>query len=365
MKQLTCEMCGGTDLMKQDGAFVCQNCGMKYSVEEAKKMMIEIDNTKKLTNLHLRAENAIKVNDYKLAIKCYNQILEEDPNDWKAYFYSYFLDFDKKTAERYYTQLGQILPITYEMAIKNCSTDEANSRVTAITEIFSSELMADIKSNKAWLRELDNIEPKLVLKLEKIKEREERYRNRREIVRDKTVYIDYVFRSAENKLEDFLINNKIEESVCKKCLLIIRQDKYQITSMSFSPEYSSPDYFFSDEYRAECTKKLNELDPTFEIPSNSNTDSNSSGGCYVATCVYGSYDCPQVWALRRYRDYTLAETWYGRAFIRMYYAISPTFVKWFGHTKWFKKMWKGKLDRMVENLKADGVEDTPYTDKNW
>ena len=41
MKQLTCEMCGGTDLIKQDGVFVCQSCGMKYSVEEAKKMMIE------------------------------------------------------------------------------------------------------------------------------------------------------------------------------------------------------------------------------------------------------------------------------------------------------------------------------------
>ena len=41
MNQLTCEMCGGTDLIKQDGVFVCQNCGMKYSVEEAKKMMIE------------------------------------------------------------------------------------------------------------------------------------------------------------------------------------------------------------------------------------------------------------------------------------------------------------------------------------
>ena len=51
----------------------------------------------------------------------------------------------------------------------------------------------------------------------------------------------------------------------------------------------------------------------------SNTGSSSgssSGGCYVATAVYGSYDCPQVWTLRRYRDYTLAETWYGRAFIR-------------------------------------------------
>lgn len=91
----------------------------------------------------------------------------------------------------------------------------------------------------------------------------------------------------------------------------------------------------------------------------------SSGGCYVATAVYGSYDCPQVWTLRRFRDYTLAETWYGRAFIHTYYAISPTLVKWFGHTEWFKKMWKGKLDRMVANLNADGVKDTPYEDKVW
>ncbi len=89
------------------------------------------------------------------------------------------------------------------------------------------------------------------------------------------------------------------------------------------------------------------------------------GGCYVATAVYGSYDCPQVWTLRRYRDYTLAETWYGRAFIRTYYAISPILVNLFGHTKWFKKIWKGKLDRMVANLNAKGVKDTPYEDRNW
>ena len=51
-------------------------------------------------------------------------------------------------------------------------------------------------------------------------------------------------------------------------------------------------------------------------------------GCYVATAVYGSYDCPQVWTLRRFRDHTLAASWYGRSFIRAYYAISPTLVKW-------------------------------------
>ena len=99
--------------------------------------------------------------------------------------------------------------------------------------------------------------------------------------------------------------------------------------------------------------------------TSSNSTNTGSGGCYVATAVYGSYDCPEVWTLRRYRDYTLAETWYGRAFIKAYYAISPTLVKWFGHTEWFKTMWRGKLDRMVSNLRKRGVESSPYQDRIW
>lgn len=70
------------------------------------------------------------------------------------------------------------------------------------------------------------------------------------------------------------------------------------------------------------------------------------GGCYIATAVYGSYDCPPVLTLRRYRDDTLAMTWYGRAFIRTYYTISPTLVKWFGETAWFKNLWKPLLDKI-------------------
>lgn len=106
-------------------------------------------------------------------------------------------------------------------------------------------------------------------------------------------------------------------------------------------------------------KQIHAKDPDFKI------ESIPEAGCYVATCVYGSYDCPEVWTLRRYRDNMLASTWYGRAFIHTYYAISPTLVKWFGKTKWFKKMWKGKLDRMVAKLQAEGVENTPYNDKPW
>lgn len=99
--------------------------------------------------------------------------------------------------------------------------------------------------------------------------------------------------------------------------------------------------------------------------SQNNSSSSSSGGCYVATAVYGSYDCPEVWTLRRFRDYELAETWYGRTFIRLYYAISPTIVKWFGDTSWFNRFWKRKLDQMVDKLQKKGIESTPYEDKTF
>ena len=68
MKQIVCEMCGGTDLIKDEGVFVCQNCGCKYTVEEAKRMMIEgtvdvqgtvkIDNTEQINNYIALAKNA-------------------------------------------------------------------------------------------------------------------------------------------------------------------------------------------------------------------------------------------------------------------------------------------------------------------
>ena len=90
-----------------------------------------------------------------------------------------------------------------------------------------------------------------------------------------------------------------------------------------------------------------------------------SQGCYVATAVYGSYDCPEVWTLRRFRDTVLAKTWYGRLFIRFYYAVSPTLVRLFGETQYFQDFWRIRLDRMVSNLQENGFASTPYHDVEW
>lgn len=107
------------------------------------------------------------------------------------------------------------------------------------------------------------------------------------------------------------------------------------------------------------TEELKLLDPNYVPPA---IEKQGKGGCYVATCVYGSYDCPEVWTLRRFRDYKLSKTWNGRLFIKIYYAISPTIVKYFGKQKWFKFIFKKKLDKMVNKLKTEGYASTPYND---
>lgn len=91
-------------------------------------------------------------------------------------------------------------------------------------------------------------------------------------------------------------------------------------------------------------------------------ESKKSEGCYIATCVYGSYDCPQVWVLRRYRDYKLKKTAPGKLFVKIYYFISPTIVKIFGKKKWFNKFWISILNKKVKKCKAQGFEDTKYND---
>lgn len=85
-------------------------------------------------------------------------------------------------------------------------------------------------------------------------------------------------------------------------------------------------------------------------------------GCYIATCVYGSYDSPKVRILREYRDTMLAVHWWGRAFIKMYYTISPVLVKYFGERKFFLSFWRKRLNSIVLKLQKNGMDGDSCTD---
>lgn len=85
-------------------------------------------------------------------------------------------------------------------------------------------------------------------------------------------------------------------------------------------------------------------------------------GCYIATAVYGSYDCPQLWTLRRFRDQKLLKSMPGRTSIKIYYTVSPTLVKIFGSNKCFTGFWKRFLDLFVEYLNQKGIKRDTYND---
>ncbi|MHB9130413.1 MAG: CFI-box-CTERM domain-containing protein [Armatimonadota bacterium] len=59
-----------------------------------------------------------------------------------------------------------------------------------------------------------------------------------------------------------------------------------------------------------------------------------SGGCYIATACYGSYDHPDVLMFRRFRDESLLPTRVGRLFVSIYYKLSPSIADHLGHVKW-------------------------------
>jgi hypothetical protein len=85
-------------------------------------------------------------------------------------------------------------------------------------------------------------------------------------------------------------------------------------------------------------------------------------GCFVATSIYGSYDCPEVRVLRRWRDTSLVPTRRGRALVRLYYDLSPQLVELVGHKGWFTRPARRVLDRRVEALMRSGISDGPYRD---
>ena len=477
MKQLICEMCGSADLIKQDGVFVCQVCGCKYSVEEVRKMMIEgtvsIDGVVKTRNddFEVRAGELVAYHGAETdvvipdSIKIIGKMCFKDMQGIESvtipegvYKIQYFafcgcsglkkitfpqsLDEIEVAAFKGCTSLKSVqlpdgIQVIGSECFQNCKSIESihipNSIQTLGNDTFcqcvslkSVQLPGGIKSigdccfsgcislksiilpgsiqtfGKGCFSECASLESvnvsdgiqllgmecfrdcvslKLINFPNSLREIgsycfgcriEGYYQYSPGCTSLKSVQLpdgvqilgEGCFRGCTS-LESIRISEGIQKIgkqafTTTPALKTVELPAWYIKSLTvrdlgmmasqFNDEIGNIESpWFRDKFEELRSKELK--------PKNS--------GCYIATAVYGSYDCPQVWTLRRYRDDTLAETWYGRVFIRIYYTVSPTLVKRFGHTEWFKKLWKVKLDRMVYNLNSEGVEDTPYQDRAW
>lgn len=350
MKALQCEMCGSQDLVKDGGVFVCQSCGTKYTVEEAKKMMVEgtvdvkgtvkVDTSDELKNLYEIARRAKDTNNSDNATKYYDMILVKDPSSWEANFYTvFFKSMGCKIAEinSAATNMTNCLEAVFELIKQNVNDPEEQKK--AVLEVWDKTTDIAGMLYNATLNHYNQF-------------------NTVAGQANSSANDAYAIIQLSYKLGD-VIADKFDKELYKKQIIDVWAQGVDFNRQSSSMFLVAQGNILTpmNQLAESYNLKMKTLDPEVSVPE------VSGSACYVATAVYGSYDCPEVWTLRRFRDFTLDETWYGRLFIKAYYATSPTFVKYFGNVKVFKSQGKKLLDKWVAKLNSKGYESTPYKDK--
>lgn len=353
MKKIACEICGSPDLIKSGDFFECQSCGMKYKSDDIKKMMIEgtvevtgtvkIDSKEEIEKAYASARSAQEIGDNELALKHYEEVFSSVPDDWEVLYY-----------------------IMYNKAViqaKPVAWDDRQKRIRGMEQL-----------NEQYQKSI----PKLIKLVEENSTLEDL-----ELLARRTVdYSVVVF----NAITDFFIdkvNNDFSTNYCVNAvntvMILLKEIEFKhkkshshvITYLEGQASSMFKNALTYKRFMTIETALRREISMRLQKSSGSSDGNISNSGavgkdaCYIATAIYGSYDCPEVWTLRRYRDNNLSKNKFGRLFIKLYYKLSPPFIKIFGKTRWFNNNIKKRLDKKVEKLQNKGIESTPYSDKEY
>lgn len=405
MQRLSCELCGSNDIVKQEGLYVCQHCGSKYSPAEAKKMLVQgtvqINYLPSTDNLLELADNAFKARKYEEAEEYSNRAIEINAFESRAWYqkavaigaqveYSpsrireYVVCFNKSISlitdekekseviEEFIENMGIIVPSTLDRTLRrfedNVTHGLANDVAVLVEDLnelyastyeqygkdpgdFNQKLTKKVVDSVARAYDGTTIKDYTGNKEFPRKSDLDLYLNR---VGYLTQILDIVFPVCDDK-ELKLSNLRVK-------LFILSAELNAASYRKKRGGEIEKEYSLNDESKkrtleeiAEVHKQIKQLDPTYKIPKN-------TGGCYIATVVYGSYDCPQVWVLRRFRDQFLLKSRVGNVFVKIYYCVSPVLVRFFGNSKWFKQVCLIPIDFLVRRLISNGFSDTPYDD---
>ena len=334
--ELTCPFCGETYLV-ENAINIIRNETINNNNFSGANVVINQNSKDAYIKQYLEnARRALKNEDWEEVNKYYDMVEQYEPRNIEAIFYSSYAKARLSMLENDFYKREQICDVFCKNIsviddYYDVSKSEVNRNVIAkmckdLLAMYEGNFLYKVTTNEYGI-ELDD---------------------------SKKTYFLFA-KMAQSFIESIYNIIKIDDQTVY-WKLIYSQQKYLVGNKGINRELRQ-----KFRYDAINTgKEIHDRDPKFVVEN-----IPGPGACYIATCVYGSYDCPEVWTLRRFRDEKLSSTWYGRCFIKVYYTLSPTLIKIFGNTKWFKRVWHKFLDKKVKKLQEKGVESTPYQDKEW
>lgn len=295
-------------------------------------------NSSELDNLYVLARRAYDDNNSTDCIRYYEQILRQDPNSWEALFFSSYTRAWGCTNDQIAEAaalVGNNLKTVFSL-LQQSDADFDTVIPIIVDNVMRLETgLADAAwnyYNSCWKSDRNNTMTYIA------------------ILGNNRATCAYALYELGNQIEQYFGNNpNYLQYALNAWKAGVRIHTESLKNQNNKAPHQSDINIINQKIRG--------YDTSYSAPA--------SSGCYVATAVYGSYDCPEVWVLRRFRDYTLDEVWYGRLFIKFYYAVSPTLVKWFGNTRIFNSLNRKMLDTLVYKLMVSGVDDKPYQDKQY
>ncbi|MCC0662534.1 MULTISPECIES: CFI-box-CTERM domain-containing protein [unclassified Clostridioides] len=325
----------------------CINCGERIDLKSInlKKSSPDFDMYKsdkyrklaKLAKLEYDAGNCCQAYDY------YCTILESNPDDYNALFF-------KAVSEIRYCDLEDLnidvclnyIEKAWDLFVKFNPNTEKLFRQKRImtTELYNVAIERFNYAQRYFFTDQTS-EDHIYLYWNNLEECKKMFSYNANFLQDYRIGEDEGLRNIYLDSAKSLIKCIIEYYEIRKCVKGFNYDKNQ-EIVEYIKVQTKTRSELSTLYN-ETVSDIKKYEPDYEAPG-------INTGCYIATAVYGSYDAPEVLALRYFRDNTLANHLLGRLFIKMYYTLSPPVANWLKDAKKVNLLVKNILDKFVHRL---------------
>lgn len=304
MKKLVCELCGSNALTKDGDFFVCDFCRTKYTLDQAKKLMVEgtveVDRRRELPNLLTLAKAALDGGNPGEAYDYANRALEIDAESSEAWLLkgkaagwsSTILNFRVSEMIGSFVKAESFAEIEDRDSLRKDCAKVLHDVAIAVHNLSWDHTQKFVQLGNTWAEHISRCEQIIA-----------------------ALQTSYEW-SPERKALDNII------AVASNLVVGIRFTSFSGESsvVSLQPAFKQKMQELIDSTSVEIKK----LDDTFVAPQ---PVTHAPSSCFVVTATMGSELAFPVVTLRTFRDQVIVQSKIGRRFVSWYSVNGPLLAK--------------------------------------